>query len=113
MITKNKNVLTSVRNKISHFSQLLLLFSFSINKSPLFIFLAIVPKYLPVIIITSHFTWKLNEETKNNFYFSYYLRKAELINILPYLTMKSFYYISIILFIFQFIFFWFFFKYYC
>ena len=100
MITKNKNVLTSVRNKISHFSQLLLLFSFSINKSPLFIFLAIVPKYLPVIIITSHFTWKLNEETKNNFYFSYYLRKAELINILPYLTMKSFYYISIILFIF-------------
>ena len=113
MITKNKNVLTSVRNKISHFSQLLLLFSFSINKSPLFIFLAIVPKYLPVIIITSHFTWKLNEETKNNFYFSYYLRKAELINILPYLTMKSFYYISIILFIFQFIFFWFLFKYYC
>ena len=94
MITKNKNVLRSVRNKISHFSQLLLLISFSVNKSPLFIFLTIVPKYIPVLIITSHLTWKLDEETKNAFYISSHLRKIELVNILPNLTMKSFYYIS-------------------
>ena len=112
MITKNKNVLSSVRHKISPFSQLLLLFSFSVTKSPLFIFLTIVPKYIPVIIITSHFTWKLNEETKNNFYFSYYLRKAELINLLPKLTMTSFYYISIISFLFELAFFYYLVKYY-
>ena len=112
MITKNKNVLSSVRHKISPFAQLLLLFSFSVSKSPLFIFLTLVPKYIPVIIITSHFTWKLNEETKNNFYFSYYLRKLELINILPQLSMQSFYYISIISFLIEFGFFYFLVKYY-
>ena len=82
MITKNKNVLSSVRNKISPFAQLLLLFSFSINKSPLLILAPIIPKYLPVLIITSHFTWKLDESTKNNFYISYHLRKVELVNLI-------------------------------
>ena len=112
MITKNKNVLRTVRNKIPHFSQLLLLISFSINKSPLFIFLTIVPKYIPILIITSHLTWKLDEETKNDFYISNYLRKIELVNILPNLTMKSFYFISIILFIIEFTFFLFLIQYY-
>ena len=112
MITKNKNVLSSVRNKISPFAQLLLLFSFSINKSPLLILVSIIPKYLPVLIITSHFTWKLDESTKNNFYISYHLRKVELVNLLPHLTMKSFYFIGIILFIFEFIFFSYLFYYY-
>ena len=112
MITKNKNVLSAVRNKISPFARLLLLFSFSINKSPLFILAAIIPKYLPVFIITSHFTWKLDETTKNNFYFSYHLRKAELVNLLPKLNMKTFYIIGIIIFIFEFIFFGYLFYYY-
>ena len=105
MITKNKNVLSAIRNKIPPFAQLLLLFSFSINKSPLFILLSILPKYLPVIIITSHFTWKLDDNTKNNFYVSFNLRKAELVNILPHLDMIKFYFIGIILFIFEFAFF--------
>ena len=105
MITKNKNVLSAIRTKIPPFAQLLLLFSFSINKSPLFILAAIIPKYLPVFIITSHFTWKLDDNTKNNFYVSFNLRKAELVNLLPYLDMTKFYMIAIILFIFEFAFF--------
>ena len=105
MITKNKNVLSAIRNKIPPFAQLLLLFSFSINKSPLFILLSILPKYLPVIIITSHFTWKLDDNTKNNFYVSFNLRKAELVNILPHLDMIKFYIIGIILFLFELAFF--------
>ena len=112
MITKNKNVLSAIRNKIPPFAQLLLLFSFSISKSPLFILVALIPKYLPVIIITSHFTWKLDENTKNNFYISYNLRKAQLVNILPQLTMTRFYFIGIILFLFEFVFFAYLFHYY-
>ena len=46
------------------------------------------------------------------FYFSYYLRKAELINLLPKLTMTSFYYISIISFLFELAFFYYLVKYY-
>ena len=112
MITKNKNVLSAVRNKIPPFAQLLLLFSFSINKSPLFILAAIIPKYLPVFIISSHFTWKLDESTKNNFYVSYNLRKAELVNLLPNLDMKTFYVIGIVIFLFEFFFFAYLFYYY-
>ena len=112
MITKNKNVLSAIRNKIPPFAQLLLLFSFSISRSPLFILVALIPKYLPVIIITSHFTWKLDENTKNNFYISYNLRKAQLVNILPQLTMTRFYFIGIILFLFEFVFFAYLFHYY-
>ena len=112
MITKNKNVLSSIRNKIPPFAQLLLLFSFSVNKSPLLILLSIIPKYLPVIIITSHFTWKLDDSTKYNFYISYNLRKAQLVNILPHLTMFKFYAIGMVLFIFEFIFFIYLFDYY-
>ena len=112
MITKNKNVLSAVRNKIPPFAQLLLLFSFSISKSPLFILASIIPKYLPVFIITSHFTWKLDDNTKNNFYVSYNFRKAELVNLLPSLTMNIFYVIGIVIFIFEFFFFAYLFYYY-
>ena len=112
MITKNKNVLSAVRNKIPPFAQLLLLFSFSITKSPLFILASIIPKYLPVFIITSHFTWKLDDKTKNNFYVSFHLRKAELVNLLPSLTMNTFYVIGVLVFIFEFFFFAYLFYYY-
>ena len=104
MLTK-KNVLNTTRQKISPFAQLLLLFSYSIIKNPIFILLMIIPKYIPIFIITSNFTWKLKEETENNFYISNFLRKLELINILPKIDMMIFYYIGITLFIFEAIFF--------
>ena len=105
MITKNKNVLSTTRLKVSPLSQLLLLFSYSIVKNPIFILIMIIPKYIPIFIITSNFTWKLKEETENNFYISYYLRKFELVNLLPKIDIMMFYYIGIILFIVEFIFF--------
>ena len=91
MKTKNKNALSAISSTIPPFARLLLLFSFSINKSSLFILAAIIPKYLPVFIIINYFTRKLDDNTKNNFYVSFNLRKAELIILLPYLD-YSFYF---------------------
>ena len=110
---KNKiYVLYNTKNSIHPFTQLLLFFNYSISKNNLFIILMIIPKFISILIITSKFTWKLNEEYKNNFYITYYLRKLKCINLFPILNELSFYIISIILLLIEIIFFSFCFYYY-
>ena len=56
MLKDEKKALYLVNKNIPVFSQILLLFSYSISKNPIYVSLFIFPKFIPILIITSNFT---------------------------------------------------------
>jgi hypothetical protein len=102
MINDEKNALYLVNKKIPVLSQLLLLFSYSISKNPLFISLFIFPKFIPILIITSNFTLKTSIEYKNNYFLTNQLRKLTLFNFIKNISPTNYFILGLILFIFEF-----------
>ena len=80
MLKDEKKALYLVNKNIPVFSQLLLLFSYSISKNPVYVSLFIFPKFIPILIITSSFTLKTSIEYKNNYFLTNQLRKLTLFN---------------------------------
>ncbi len=101
MINDEKNALYLVNKKIPVLSQLLLLFSYSISKNPLFISLFIFPKFIPMLIITSDFTLNTSIEYKNNLILSNFLRKLTLFSFFDNISETYYFIIGLILFIFE------------
>ena len=101
MINNEKNALYLVNKKIPVLSQLLLLFSYSISKNPLFISLFIFPKFIPMLIITSDFTLNTSIEYKNNLILSNFLRKLTLFSFFNNISETYYFIIGLILFIFE------------
>ena len=54
-MNKNKFILSTINNNISPFSQLLLLYKFSTSIKEIICLIIIIPKYLPILIITTNF----------------------------------------------------------
>ena len=99
-----KNVLSTVKKHLTIFTQLLILFSFSIPKNTLFSFIIIFPKYITIIILTSNFCISVSNEYYHNSNIARALRKFTLFNVLHRVEVKQYYIISIILLFIQLIF---------
>ncbi len=97
---KNFNVLKITSEQLSPFIQLLLLFTFSIKKNTILIFLIIIPKYISLIIITSNCSINLfNDSLGNNYIIRDFFSKFTLFNYILKVKINTYYTISIFLFI--------------
>ncbi len=102
---KNFNVLKITSEQLSPFIQLLLLFTFSIKKNTILIFLIIIPKYISLIIITSNCSINLfNDSLGNNYIIRDFFSKFTLFNYILKVKINTYYTISIFLFILELIF---------
>ena len=81
---------------------MLLLFSYSISKNPVYVSLFIFPKFIPILIITSNFTLKTSIEYKNNYFLTNQLRKLTLFNFIKNISPTNYFILGLILFIFEF-----------
>ena len=102
MFKDEKKALYLVNKNIPVFSQLLLLFSYSISKNPVYVSLFIFPKFIPILIITSNFTLKTSIEYKNNYFLTNQLRKLTLFNFIKNISPTNYFILGLILFIFKF-----------
>ena len=102
MLKDEKKALYLVNKNIPVFSQLLLLFSYSISKNPVYVSLFIFPKFIPILIITSSFTLKTSIEYKNNYFLTNQLRKLTLFNFIKNISPTYYFILGLILFIFEF-----------
>ena len=113
MDKKNFNVLNITSEQLSPFIQLLLLFTFSIKKNTVLIFLIIIPKYIPLIIITSNCSInKFNDSLGYNYIIRDFFSKFSLFNYILKIKINTYYIISIFLFILEVIFLSYLIKYY-
>ena len=99
-----KNVLSTVKKHLTIFTQLLILFSFSIPKNTLFSFIIIFPKYITIIILTSNFCISVSNDYYHNSNIARALRKFTLFNLLHKIKVKQYYIISMSLFVIQLVF---------
>jgi hypothetical protein len=99
-----KNVLSTVKKRLTTFAQLLILFSFSIPKNTLFSFIIIFPKYIAIIILTSNFCISVSNDYYHNSNIARALRKLTLFNLLHKTKVNTYYIISLSLFLVQLIF---------
>ena len=97
---KNFNVLKITSVQLSTFTQLLLLFTFSIKKNSVLIFLIIILKYISLIIITSNYSINIfNDSLGHNYIIRDFFSKFTLFNHILKIKINTYYTISIFLFI--------------
>ena len=102
---KNFNVLKITSVQLSTFTQLLLLFTFSIKKNSVLIFLIIILKYISLIIITSNCSINIfNDSLGHNYIIRDFFSKFTLFNHILKIKINTYYTISIFLFILEVIF---------
>ena len=103
-MNKNKFILSTINNNISPFAQLLLLFKYSTSIKGIICLIIIIPKYLPILIITTNFCINNSDDFKYNYALSSYLRKFTLFNYFKNISLFQYIILSIIIFFFQIIF---------
>ena len=101
MLKDDKKPLYLVNKNIPVFSQILLLFSYSISKNPIYVSLFIFPKFIPILIISSNFSLKTSIDYKNNYFITNELRKFTVFNVFNNVSATYYFIIGLILLIFE------------
>ena len=101
MLKDEKKALYLVNKNIPVFSQILLLFSYSISKNPIYVSLFIFPKFIPLLVITSNFSFKTSNEYKNNYFITNELRKLTLFKFIHNTSPTNYLILVVVLFLFE------------
>ena len=113
MDDKNFNVINITNENLSPLIQILLLFAFSIKKNTLLVFLIIISKYIPLLIVTCNYSiGKTNNSKDNSFIIQNFLSNFCLSEYIFNLKYKTYFTISSFVFILEIIFVSYLIKYY-